>query len=69
VLIAHAALTFAKSQTPSDSRVIRPAFSARRTAVSLTRSCRASSRLLVMRIHTVAWKSSFKSLIPIVFST
>jgi Phage terminase large subunit (GpA) len=36
------------SQPPSGSRLIRPAFSARRTAVSLTPSCRASSRLLLV---------------------
>lgn len=56
VLLAHAALTFARSHEPSASRLIRPAFSARRTAVSVT----PSSRLLVMRIHTQARESSFK---------
>ena len=68
MLRAQAALTRARSQAPSGSRRIRPAFSARRTAVSLTPSCRASSRLLVVRIHTTARKSSPKPLIPIVFS-
>jgi hypothetical protein len=47
VLPAHAALTLVRSHEPSASRRMRPAFSARRTAVSLTPSWRASPRLLV----------------------
>jgi hypothetical protein len=45
----QAVLTLARFHEPSASRRIRPAFSARRTAVSLTPSCRASSRLLAVR--------------------
>src|SRR5918996_1078011 len=69
VLSDHAALTFAGSHDPSASRLIRPAFSARRTAVSLTPICRASCRLLVVAIHRSGVQSSTKCLIPIVFWT
>ncbi len=44
MLLDHAARTFARSYEPSASRSIRPAFSARRTAVSLTPIWRASSK-------------------------
>jgi len=48
---------------------LRPLFSARRTAASLTPICRASSRLLPSRIRQTARKSSFKFLIWIDFSS
>ena len=46
--LSHVA--FAISKPPSASRLIRPAASAFRTAVSLTRSASASLRLLVARM-------------------
>jgi hypothetical protein len=50
VLPAHCRFTRAMSKPPSGSRLIRPAASAFRTAVSLTPSAWASLRLLVARM-------------------
>jgi hypothetical protein len=60
VLSDHAALTLAGSNEPSASRRMRPALSARRTAVLLTPSWRARSRLLVLAIHWSGVQSSIK---------
>src|SRR4051812_23068625 len=50
VLACQAALTCSTSQLRSPARRIRPDFSALRMVVSLTPSCRPSSRLLAVRM-------------------